>query len=222
MKKTSLLLMIILCLTLFAACGAAEPVYTAEDVAGRIYLYEGEGCGGNFTITLNEDGTFQYYEGWLSSYIGMGTWTLSEDGVLRMQDKEMGRFNADGSVGTYVRVNYFKVEKDCLVWMAENSDNFLYVDVADGERFHGSRLPTVPTLDEVRQVVLGQNTSAEEDELLQRLRGFKEEDFVAAWGQPDVLSGLYGSIWILDETCSIIVYYGDGGYLTDVKLSLSE
>ena len=136
MRKISLFLIVCLCLTLLAGCGEKQKIYTAEDVGGKSYNYEKDGFGGPFTINLFEDGTFQYYEGMLSSYIGMGTWTLEENNVLCMKDQEMGRFSDDFSkVEMYVRTNYFKVEEDCLVWLAENSDNFLYVDVEDGDRF---------------------------------------------------------------------------------------
>ena len=79
MKKICLMLAVVCCLTLFAACAAPEQGFTPEDVAGKAYPYEKEGCGGAFTISLYADGTFQYYEGFLSSYIGFGTWTLDED-----------------------------------------------------------------------------------------------------------------------------------------------
>lgn len=61
----------------------------------------------------------------LSSYLGMGSWVL-EDGILVLSDdEEMG----------YPFVNYFRVEDDSLVFLAEKSTNFIYVEVADGERF---------------------------------------------------------------------------------------
>ena len=135
MKKTGLFFVIMLCLALLTGCGEKQKVYTSEDIVGKTYVYEKDGCGGYFTIDLFEDGTFQYYEGYLSSYIGMGTWTL-EDKVLCLEDQEMHRFTDDFStMEPYIRTNCFNVEKDCLVWLEENSDNFLYVDVANGERF---------------------------------------------------------------------------------------
>lgn len=55
--------------------------------AGK-YVCETPGFGGDFSISINADGTFQYYEGALSSYIGMGKWsfnnnkiTLSDEGM---------------------------------------------------------------------------------------------------------------------------------------------
>lgn len=38
-------------------------------------------------------------------------------------------------LGEQLRVNYFKVDGNDLVFLAENSSNFVYVKVADGERF---------------------------------------------------------------------------------------
>ena len=35
----------------------------ASDALAGVYVYEKTGFGGEFTITLNSDGTFQYYEG---------------------------------------------------------------------------------------------------------------------------------------------------------------
>ena len=56
------------------------------DVAGKTFVWEKEGAGGDFTITLNEDGTYEYYVGFLSSYIGSGNWTV-EGSELTMTEK---------------------------------------------------------------------------------------------------------------------------------------
>ncbi len=95
------------------------------------YKYLGEGFGGDFVITLCSDGTFQYYEGPLSSYIGIGTWTIDENNITCLKDSEMHRI--DGT--PYVRTNYFYSIGNQLEWIAEGSDGFLYVDVADGAVF---------------------------------------------------------------------------------------
>ena len=104
------------------------------------YVYDGEGAGGDFTITLSESGRFQYYEGMLSSYIGMGHWTL-EDGILTLTDDDgVGRIidNEDGTTSfeeTQGFVNRFKMEDGKLIFIAEGSDNFLYVKLEDGAEF---------------------------------------------------------------------------------------
>lgn len=236
MKKVCFLLAIVFCFSLFTACGQTEKTYTAEDVTGKTYTYEKDGCGGAFTINLFEGGTFQYYEGMLSSYIGMGTWTMEENNVLCMKDQEMGRFSDDFSkVEMYVRTNYFKVEEDCLVWLAENSDNFLYVDVEAGDRFlcDGLKINASSYFDREKQntkelisleivrtlIRLGHGYTGEE-QVEDLLEGFTCDDPVNVWGEPDSMtSGIWSFAWNLDETSAIWVVFDGDGYVSDVRLS---
>ena len=102
------------------ACAGGNP---ADAIAGKTFVREGGGCGGDFTVTLHTDGTYEYYEGFLSSYIGRGDWTV-EDGTLTMVER-----------GGYDSVFRFSVANGELRYRAEDSDGFLYVDVADGDRF---------------------------------------------------------------------------------------
>ncbi len=88
-----------------------------------LYLYEGDGFGGDFTITLRADGSFTYYEGNLSSYIGAGRWSVSGD-ILTLKD-ETG----------VSKVNHFRMEGNDLIFQAKGSTNFIYVKVADGAVF---------------------------------------------------------------------------------------
>ena len=87
------------------------------------YRYEGEGFGGDFTITLSPDGTYTFYEGPLSSYMGGGTWDVYDDTVHMTED--------NGFDLTFV----FTVQGDALVYDAAGSDAFPYVKVADAELF---------------------------------------------------------------------------------------
>ncbi len=89
------------------------------------YRYEGEGFGGDFTITLNADGTYTFYEGPLSSYLGAGTWNTWYNAVYMTEDEETG----------YDLSFMFGVENDALIYIAMGSDEFIYVKVSDGERF---------------------------------------------------------------------------------------
>lgn len=141
MKKHLLLCLAVVLLLLFVGCSDEE-----YDVAGKLYVYEGEGCGGQFKITLNEDGTFQYSEGYLSSHIGMGTWVL-EDGILTITDgTEIPRLSDEGVIIGETRfTNRFRVKGDTLVFLAEGSTNFLYIDVRDGEKFHGRMIRHLPS-----------------------------------------------------------------------------
>ena len=119
MKKA---LAIILLLTIvFGVMGCSNPKeVTVADIVDKVYVYEKDGCGGDFTIEINADGTFTYSEGLLSSHIGMGEWSYSE-GILTLFEK-----NSSYS---------FSVKKDTLIFVDKDSDNFPYVNVKDGEKF---------------------------------------------------------------------------------------
>lgn len=97
-----------------------------------LYLYEGDGFGGDFTITLRADGSFTYYEGGLSSYIGAGKWSVSGD-ILTLED-ETG----------VPKVNHFRMEGNNLIFQANGSTNFIYVKVADGAVFSKNSQIPVP------------------------------------------------------------------------------
>jgi len=126
---------VVLATALACACafGQAEPEEEVDallwpyGVSRMTYIRDAGGFGGDFAVTLNQDGTFSYYAGLLSSYIGMGTWT-QEDGVVCLADEGL-----EGSAG--IQRYYFTVEDGNLVFQAEKSAKFMYVDVKDGERF---------------------------------------------------------------------------------------
>ena len=113
-EKISLLL---LALSLLGGCSRAV---RAEDLAGKSYVYEKDGFGSDFVINLEEDGSFTYYEGALSSYIGAGEWTVEKD-TLILEEKK--------------RVFTFGVKGDDLIFRQEGSGDFLYVKVSNGDRF---------------------------------------------------------------------------------------
>jgi len=99
---------------------------SSEQISGtKIFVYEGVGFGGgNFHIKIHDDGTFTYQQGSASNYYGVGKWSLQGD-VLCMKD----------DISSYTFVNYFKVVENTLVFQAENSTNFMYVQLSDGEKF---------------------------------------------------------------------------------------
>ena len=88
------------------------------------YLYEGGGIGGDFTVTLNSDGTYTFYEGALSSYMGAGTWDVYYDAVYLTEGE--GGFDLSFMFG---------IEKNALLYIADGSDAFVYIKVPDYGRF---------------------------------------------------------------------------------------
>ena len=94
----------------------------ADAVAGT-YRYESEGFGGDFTITLNPDGTCTFYEGPLSSYMGGGKWDV-HDNIVYLTE-----------VNGFDLKFVFTVQGGTLVYEAVDSDAFPYVKVDDAERF---------------------------------------------------------------------------------------
>ena len=106
---------------------AKEGHKTSEDqpsLAG-FYCYEGDGFGGDFTITLRADGSFTYYEGHLSSYIGAGKWSVSGD-ILTLEDET----GIEPPI-----INHFRMDENNLIFQEKGSSNFIYVKVADGAVF---------------------------------------------------------------------------------------
>lgn len=126
-KSTKLFALIFAVLLLSTGCAKTNSV-NESDVVGKTYTYENDGFGGDFRIEIKSDGTFTYYEGLLSSYYGFGNWTLEGDTILLSDDAQGGK----------PRENYFKVEGNDLIFQSENSSNFLYLDIADGDRFLGA------------------------------------------------------------------------------------
>lgn len=130
MKKWVQLIVTAMCLIALAACAGQGDGDIRSDIrsqiAGKSFVYEKDGFGSDFTIEIKDDNTYSYYEGVLSSIIGGGKWEL-DGSVLCL----LGEGESDRPIQ-----NYFKVDGSDLVFRAEKSSNFVYIDVSDGERFH--------------------------------------------------------------------------------------
>ena len=124
--KRILMLAAALLLLLCVPAGCSGAAVTAGDLSGKTYVWEKEGFGSDFTVTLNEDGTYLYYAGALSSYIGEGRWTLDSGVVTLAEDKELCGYD---------NVFRFAAGEGELVFISEGSDDFMYVDVQDGDKF---------------------------------------------------------------------------------------
>ena len=97
------------------------------NVAGKTYTYTGESAYGieddPFTISLDPNGTFVYFESNFSSYWGHGNWSVDGDVLTLTEEK------------TYPVKNSFKIEGNRLIFIENSSDNFPKVTVKDGECF---------------------------------------------------------------------------------------
>ena len=98
-------------------------------IEGKRFVYEKEGFPNEFSIRLDSDGSFTYYEGFFSSYVGTGSWQLDGD-ILTLRERDYSSVD-----GTVRNVYYFNVDDDGLSYISEGSDKFMFVDVSNGERF---------------------------------------------------------------------------------------
>lgn len=128
MKRRLVSVLLLLLVLLAAGCSSQPAAVTADDLADQVYIYEKEGFGSDFTITLNSDGSMRWCEGLLSSYFGPGTWELDGNTVTLTTDD--GKF-----------VNHFTVEDGALVYQSAGSTGFMYLTVSDGEKFLPSGVP---------------------------------------------------------------------------------
>ena len=77
MRRFIVCILMTVCIFGLAACGQPKSEDIRAMIVDKTYIYEKEGIGGNFTIHINDDGTFLYHEGPLSSYLGIGIWFFS-------------------------------------------------------------------------------------------------------------------------------------------------
>ena len=139
-KLLAVMLVLVIALAAVGCSGRAE--ISRDDIVDKTYVYEGDGFGGDFTIEIKADGTFDYYEGFFSSHIGLGEWTYA-DGTLTLLEEvsrfvgtnEAGKNEMEQVVYSYV----FSVRENTLIFVAEDSDNFRYLTVSDGEKFIARR-----------------------------------------------------------------------------------
>lgn len=121
MRKVLAIILVVMMAIMLPSCKKSDESLK-EQIQGKTYTWEEEGFGSDFTITFNEDNTYEYYEGNLSSYLGAGNWKV-EDGVLVMTETA-------GSDAVYK----FDLGKDELKFRSD-SDDFMYVKVEEGSRF---------------------------------------------------------------------------------------
>ena len=154
---------------------------------GKTYVYENEGLLGTFAITLYQNGTFQYYEGMASSYLGNGTWEQDGD-CITLTDDELNAMSL---------VNRFKVDGEDLVFIADGSSNFIYVKVKDGDRFHYTQGQVSPMIVE--------STTQKSTLTLEDVLALSEKGMALTWrdfedfAYVETGSGLYIRVYKIDE-----------------------
>lgn len=79
----------------------------------------------DFKVTFREDGIYEYYEGPLSSYIGIGTYSIENDILTMKGDADAGNNS----------LHRFRIKGRRIYFMEEESDNFTYIKVKDGQSF---------------------------------------------------------------------------------------
>lgn len=108
-------------------CFLTNPLSAEEKpiIVPGTYGCEFSGAGGPFTITLTEDGRFSYYEGNLSSHIGVGRWEPDGNQLKLTEGMNNGGLSF-----------YFTVKNDRLLFDKAKSDMFLYCrDLPDQAAF---------------------------------------------------------------------------------------
>ncbi len=122
MKHLRLLVVLLLLSVLFAACSSTPQVM---DIREKTFACESGGFGSDFTIYFGDDGVFQYYEGGLSSHIGMGNYEVDGDTVILTEIMQ-------GKTCTFS----FRIGAEDITFIKESSDRFMYLDISDGTRFY--------------------------------------------------------------------------------------
>ena len=123
MEKLTAFIMCISLALLISACGknsetSLKPgIYTLQNAEKNV--------PGDFTITVYDDGTFQYYETPVSSYIGMGHYSI-EKNVITLKEDEAG---CTGDI------NCYQISDGNLLFIDNTSDNYRFVPLKDGALF---------------------------------------------------------------------------------------
>lgn len=123
MKKIITLIICMALALLSTGCGqnaeaSLKPgIYTLQDASQDV--------PGDFTISIYDDGTFQCYETPISSYIGMGHYSI-ENGVVTLKE------DLPGCTGD---INYYQIEDGKLAFIYDGSANYHFVPLEDGALF---------------------------------------------------------------------------------------
>ena len=114
----------------------SEEYNSAFDIVCGTYIRENErDLYGYFTISLGTDGTFSYYETLISSYVGMGQYTV-EGNIITLVDEKAPYYDDEEKIFVF-KTHIFKFEyrDGSLIFLASESDSFMYINLPDGAEF---------------------------------------------------------------------------------------
>ncbi len=175
----------------------------SSSMNGNQYVWEKKVFVGDFVIALNDDHTYQCYGGSLHScYNSIGTWT-NEDGIIVMTESN-----------GYDNVFRFKLTEEGLIYIADGSSKFMYVDVADGDRF---LLRNGIIWDEQKYTPDYDSTSTHHaDVFLEKLKkdGYHRGDEIDKNYNTDNITGIFNITpqAILEENPNLELFYVKNGY----------
>lgn len=132
MKRILLcILALLLLVPLLVACAEKENC-DPETLCGTYKRPNANGFD-SFSITLNEDGTYQYFETMISSHLGFGSYKI-EGNTVTMTEK-----NIPGLYGSLTHTYRFEYTDGKLIYLADQSDRFIYIDLPQGAEFTRER-----------------------------------------------------------------------------------
>ena len=105
----------------------------AGEIYGTYFRKNSNRIHGTFTVTLNSDGSYSYYETMISSHLGFGKYTV-DGNVITLIDDNIPTLN-----GSATYIFKFEYRNGKLIYLAEESDKFMYINLPDGAEF--SRVP---------------------------------------------------------------------------------
>ena len=126
----ALCLLAVLAIVIALGAGSIRKILFGEPASiYGTYVRENQNDIMPFSITLNEDGRYQYLECGISSHIGMGGYTFKNN-IVTLVDG-----NIPGVNGSLTRTYKFRIEDGKLIFLAEESDDFMYIKLPDGAEF---------------------------------------------------------------------------------------
>ena len=173
-----------------------------------VYTYAGEGFGGDFTITLEADGAYTFYEGPLSSYIGGGHWYAERREISLSEEN-----------GFDLRFYFTAADENTLVYEGRYSDEFPSIKVPDGGKFMRKQDEGALSADEIDDFYYTYSTSTYPP-FFQRYRFYKENGKYyfyhetregGGWPQTEEDITGSGTLKLTEEEWAVFFSYLDGG-----------